>query len=183
MTFGEKLQSLRKQKGLSLEQLASQLAISMQAVSKWELDSSSPDTENIIQLSKLFHVSIDYLLKDELEHPDEGAVRNDDKTGRGNSFFGGYKNILGISFSLIGLIGNLTLGVLSSIHPVEISSAVVGNENSTTVRTGLPAFLEYHHIEWIGILCSMAIITGISILLSLQIKKIWCFNDLKGKII
>lgn len=74
MTLGEKLQSLRKQSGLSQEQLSSQLTVSRQAISKWELDSSLPDTENIIQLSKLFNVSIDYLLDDDIENTDDIQV-------------------------------------------------------------------------------------------------------------
>ena len=48
MTFGEKLHLLRKHKGMSQEQLASKLTVSRQAVSKWELDNSLPDTENVI---------------------------------------------------------------------------------------------------------------------------------------
>ena len=63
--LGEKIQRLRKEKGMSQEQLAAQLTISRQAVSKWELGESMPDTENIIQLSKLFSVSTDFLLNDE----------------------------------------------------------------------------------------------------------------------
>ena len=54
MKLGEKLQQLRKRSGLSQEQLASQLAVSRQAVSKWELDETMPDTENVIQLSRIF---------------------------------------------------------------------------------------------------------------------------------
>lgn len=65
--LGEKIQRLRKEKGLSQEQLAAQLTISRQAISKWELGESMPDTENIVQLSKLFGVTTDYLLNDEFE--------------------------------------------------------------------------------------------------------------------
>jgi len=50
MTFGEKLQALRKSKGMSQEQLAAQAIVSRQAISKWELGESLPDTDNIIQL-------------------------------------------------------------------------------------------------------------------------------------
>ncbi|MCI8839404.1 MAG: helix-turn-helix transcriptional regulator [Oscillospiraceae bacterium] len=71
MKFGEKLQKLRKQRGLSQEQLAAQLTVSRQAVSKWELDDTMPDTENVIQLSRLFGVSCDYLLRDEVN--EQGA--------------------------------------------------------------------------------------------------------------
>lgn len=68
MTLGEKLQQLRKSKSMSQEQLATQLTVSRQAISKWELGESMPDTHNIIQLSKLFEVSTDYLLHDEIEN-------------------------------------------------------------------------------------------------------------------
>ena len=69
MKLGEKLQRLRKKGGLSQEQLAARLTVSRQAVSKWELDDAVPDTENVIQLSRLFGVSCDYLLRDEVEEP------------------------------------------------------------------------------------------------------------------
>ena len=68
MTFGEKLLKLRKQNGLSQEELASQLTVSRQAISRWEMGSSMPDVENVIQLSKLFGVSYEYLLNDECEN-------------------------------------------------------------------------------------------------------------------
>lgn len=62
MMLREKIQKLRKAKGLSQEMLAEQLDVSRQAVSKWELGDSIPETEKIIQLSRLFQVSTDYLL-------------------------------------------------------------------------------------------------------------------------
>lgn len=64
MTLGAKLQTLRKQSGMSQETLAGQLGVSRQAVSRWELDISLPETENIIKLAKIFNVSFDYLLGD-----------------------------------------------------------------------------------------------------------------------
>ncbi|MCL2391718.1 MAG: helix-turn-helix domain-containing protein [Oscillospiraceae bacterium] len=67
MTLNEKIHQLRKGKGLSQEELASQLTVSRQAISKWELGESVPDTENVVQLSKIFGVSTDYLLNDEYE--------------------------------------------------------------------------------------------------------------------
>ena len=66
MTLGAKLQSLRKQTGMSQETLAGQLGVSRQAVSRWELDISLPETENIIKLAKIFNVSFDYLLNEEI---------------------------------------------------------------------------------------------------------------------
>lgn len=62
MKINEKLISLRKEKGWSQEELANQLNVSRQAISKWELGESLPDTNNIMQLSKLYGKSIDDLL-------------------------------------------------------------------------------------------------------------------------
>lgn len=67
MTFGEKLQLLRKSKFMSQEQLATQINVSRQAISKWELGESNPDMEKIVQISNIFDVTTDYLLKDEQE--------------------------------------------------------------------------------------------------------------------
>ena len=65
MKFGEKLLKLRKEKGWSQEELADQIPISRQAVSKWESGAAVPDTENVVRLSGLFGVSTDYLLHDD----------------------------------------------------------------------------------------------------------------------
>lgn len=66
MKFQEKLQSLRKQRGMSQEKLAESLGISRQAVSKWESGQSYPDTDKWVALSNLFGVPIDNLVRDEL---------------------------------------------------------------------------------------------------------------------
>ena len=65
MMLGERIYQLRKKSGMSQEKLAEKLNVSRQAVSKWELDESKPDTENIVKLSKVFGVSTNYLLLDE----------------------------------------------------------------------------------------------------------------------
>lgn len=62
MTFAEKLKSIRKQAGMSQEQLAEKLGVSRQAVTKWETDAGIPDIENIMAISALFDISIDELL-------------------------------------------------------------------------------------------------------------------------
>ena len=51
MTFAEKLKSIRKQTGMSQEQLAEKLGVSRQAVTKWETDAGIPDIENIMAIS------------------------------------------------------------------------------------------------------------------------------------
>lgn len=64
MNFSDKLQKLRRQKGLSQEELAEECGVSRQAISKWESDQSMPELDKLILLAELFEVSIDYLLRD-----------------------------------------------------------------------------------------------------------------------
>ena len=64
MSIGEKLKEGRKKAGLSQEQLSEKLCVSRQAITKWESNRGMPDIENIQNISKLFGVSIDYLLDD-----------------------------------------------------------------------------------------------------------------------
>ena len=61
MKFSEKLLSLRKQKGLSQEDLADKLNVTRQTVSKWELDQTVPDMNKLVEISKLFEISLDEL--------------------------------------------------------------------------------------------------------------------------
>ena len=81
MILAEKIMQLRKKAGWSQEELAEQLGVTRQSVSKWEGAQSMPDMEKILQMSRLFGVSTDFLLKDELEAaepdvaPDEPALR------------------------------------------------------------------------------------------------------------
>lgn len=75
MIFADKLTRLRKKSGMSQEELAEKMNVSRQSVSKWEGAQSVPDLEKILQLSGLFGVTTDYLLKDELE--DEEFVGKD----------------------------------------------------------------------------------------------------------
>ncbi len=62
MTFNQKLTDLRKTAGLSQDGLARQLGVSRQAISKWELGTAMPETENIVKLAQIFDVKVDYLL-------------------------------------------------------------------------------------------------------------------------
>lgn len=67
MTFAEKLYSLRTQYGYSQETLAEKLNVSRQAISKWELGTTLPETDKMIAISDFFDVSIDYLLKENIK--------------------------------------------------------------------------------------------------------------------
>ena len=60
--LGQRIQQLRKAKGFSQEELADRVGVSRQAVSKWERAESSPDTDNLLALARLYGVSLDALL-------------------------------------------------------------------------------------------------------------------------
>lgn len=78
--ISEKIIELRKSRGWSQEQLAEQLGISRQSVSKWESDMAVPDLDRIIKMSDLFGVSVDYLVKEEVN----------DGAGSGHLYSGNY---------------------------------------------------------------------------------------------
>ena len=65
MSFGEKLQKLRKAQGLSQEELVARLSVTRQTISKWELDQSTPELGLLAQISDIFSVTTDYLIKTE----------------------------------------------------------------------------------------------------------------------
>lgn len=65
MKLADKILNLRKTHGMSQEDLADKLNVSRQAISRWEMGTAQPDTPNVLQLSKLFGVTTDYLLNDD----------------------------------------------------------------------------------------------------------------------
>lgn len=77
MTLSEKIVSLRKAHGWSQEDFAEKLHVSRQAISRWENGTALPDAQNVLQISKLFGVTTDYLLNEDYESDsDIPAVQN-----------------------------------------------------------------------------------------------------------
>lgn len=74
MTLGEKIKIVRKQAGLSQEQLATKINVSRSAIAKWESDKGIPDIENLKNIARLLNVSIDFLL-DEQQNFDRLAIK------------------------------------------------------------------------------------------------------------
>ena len=72
MTFGNKLLQLRKDRKMSQDMLAEKLNVSRQAVSKWELDETLPDTDNLIKIADLFYVSVEYLVNEDVYKVESG---------------------------------------------------------------------------------------------------------------
>lgn len=76
MILAEKIMEQRKRCGWSQEELADQLGVSRQAVSKWESAQSIPDLGRVVEMSRLFGVTTDYLLRDEVEEPGDPAAED-----------------------------------------------------------------------------------------------------------
>ena len=66
MSLGENLQFLRKRENMTQEQLAETLEVSRQSVSKWESDSTYPETDKLLQLTEIFHCTLDDLMKKDI---------------------------------------------------------------------------------------------------------------------
>ena len=77
MLLADKIVTLRKRAGWSQEELAAQLGVSRQSVSKWEGAQSVPDMQKVVQMSRLFGVTTDYLLKEELGEPEPAPAESD----------------------------------------------------------------------------------------------------------
>lgn len=77
MLLADKIVTLRKRAGWSQEELAAQLGVSRQSVSKWEGAQSVPDMQKVVQMSRLFGVTTDYLLKEELGEPEPAQSEPD----------------------------------------------------------------------------------------------------------
>lgn len=93
MNMADRIQYLRKSKGISQEELADKVGVSRQAVSKWESEQSTPDIERVILLSDFFDVTTDYLLKG-IEPVSENTTEKSD--ARIFSLVGSVLNFIGL---------------------------------------------------------------------------------------
>lgn len=164
MTFAEKLLALRRARGWSQEELAAQVGVSRQALSKWENGAAMPDAENILAIAKLFGVTTDYLLID-----GEQASIAPLPAPRRTPAWRLACRIAGVSTAGVALIGLLILGILSSVFPADyaVSTAVPVEVGSPEVavpmiwRRGLDAFLRVHNLGWLFALCIALVLLGI----------------------
>ena len=106
--LSEKLYKLRKNSGLSQEQLAEQLNVSRQAISKWEQGTAVPESEKLISISNYFGVTVDYLLKeDTADTTNTTAEVMEEKT----------KMMAGIVICIAGVVSMVIWGLLSIFRP------------------------------------------------------------------
>lgn len=167
MNMSDRIQYLRKSKGISQEELADKIGVSRQAVSKWESEQSSPDLEKIITMSEFFDVTTDYLLK--------GIEPAADKEQRDNKFASQVLFISSTAFVFIGLFcafgGWYDKQTMETIWGSMIIQAVgiTGYFIGKLLSTEKPSF----YINWLNIMgiafIPVSMITGyISILLFKQ---------------
>ncbi len=103
MSIGNRISELRKKHNYSQEYVAEQLDVSRQAVSKWEQDQTSPDTNNLISLARLFGVSVEYLATG---HGDEASPNGSEAQSSQKPLPDqtGANRLLGIIVLAIGLV-------------------------------------------------------------------------------
>jgi transcriptional regulator with XRE-family HTH domain len=107
MTLSEKLYNLRRKQGLSQEVVAEKLDCSRQAISKWENGTTTPDAKMLKKYSELFGVSIDYLIKEEIQEPSStSSVKKDIQNKK-------LLSVLGFILSLIGCVSLILFGVIT----------------------------------------------------------------------
>ena len=157
MAFSEKLYDLRKKAGLSQEQLADQLGVSRQAVSKWESDKAFPESGTLIGISVLFDVSLDYLLKD--DDTDAPAPSETEADSRSTAGAGKNRRILGTVICIAGIVSLIVWGIISVILPS--MSDKIGESSAVT--------LDGNGIFLIG--CLAAVICGAVLLLTTKTDK------------
>ncbi len=126
MKLSDKILHLRKQYGMSQEDLAERLNVSRQAVSRWEVGSAQPDASNVLQLSKLFGVTADYLLNDSYESDqDVPAVKNTEISANQK-----IKRVIAVCVSAFGLSGNFVIYILSRCIKVPLHHITYDEEGN-----------------------------------------------------
>lgn len=110
MKLSEKLYWLRKRSGLSQEQLAERLDVSRQAISKWESGVSVPESEKLVVISSYFNVSVDYLLKDELDSPNANEPPSPQRKTEISRY-------VGLGLCILGFLCLIAWGVMMIANP------------------------------------------------------------------
>ncbi|MCI7740904.1 MAG: helix-turn-helix domain-containing protein [Clostridiales bacterium] len=140
MILADKIIELRKKNGLSQEELAEKLGVSRQAVSKWEGAQSVPDIQRILEMSRLFGVSTDYLLKDDMDFGSEAitesAAESDSPLRRvdmetASAFLAFRRNwapriALAVFLLIISPVALIMLGAFSEYGVLDISDNAAG---------------------------------------------------------
>ena len=107
MTLSQKLYALRRKHGFSQEMLAEKLDCSRQVISKWENGTTTPDAEMLQKYSELFCVSIDYLVKEDIDDP--ASTHQNVRSNVNTRLLG----ILGLVISIVGCVSLIVFGAIA----------------------------------------------------------------------
>ena len=163
MKLSEKIINLRKARNMSQEELAEQLGVSRQAVSRWEVGTALPDASNILQLSKLFGVSADYLLNDDYK----GEAPTPIKSKSVNSIAGTFvKKIIALCVAGFGFIGNFVIYVFSRFVEVSVPSRYYNSETESYWYTwgdgySYRYFIEEYNLELLTVMFFAMLTVGL----------------------
>ena len=153
MKLSEKLYSLRKKSGLSQEQLAEQLNVSRQAISKWESGVSVPESEKLIVISTYYNVSVDYLIKDDVETAD--SIQPTSSANKADIIV----KYVGLGLCILGFLFLIAWGVVMIANP-DISNDIADSSMITIDGRGI-----------LLIVCCVLVTVGIILLLRKQSRR------------
>nr|WP_317323359.1 helix-turn-helix transcriptional regulator [uncultured Flavonifractor sp.] len=142
MSFGTNLQFLRDRAGMTQEELAEQLQVSRQSVSKWESDTSFPEMEKLLVLCEIFHTDLDTLLR--------GDVRESYQTDAAgyDRFMNWFSNCVALGVGLILLALSLGMGLVGWFGaPEVVIPAVLLTGVAVAVTLFVVAGIRYDRFE------------------------------------
>ena len=136
MTLGEKMKLLRASRGLSQEQLAAELNVSRQAVSKWECGDAAPDLDKLRAICAYFGVTTDYLIWENEEDAPKAAVLAKERASRGRNEV--FSNVLLLALLLAGIAAlwsslRISFANDAMVHIILAVAAIAAAILSTTI--------------------------------------------------
>ena len=136
MTLGEKMKLLRASRGLSQEQLAAELNVSRQAVSKWECGDAAPDLDKLRAICAYFGVTTDYLIWENEEDAPKAAVPEKGRASRGRNEV--FSNVLLLALLLAGIAAlwsslRISFANDAMVHIILAVAAIAAAILSTTI--------------------------------------------------
>lgn len=177
MNLSEKILELRKQRGMSQEELAEKLNVSRQSVSRWENGSAQPDASNLSQLTKLFNVTADYLINDDYKNDTDIPIVKKIEMEARNKIL----KIFGACIALLGLVGNFVIYILSRFISVLIPYITHDNAGGKTYTWGkltgysYKYFIQQYSLEFLVILFWTLVVVGVFVAFS-NMQKLKAFT-------
>ena len=162
MTMGEKILNMRKARGWSQEELAEQIGVSRQAVSRWESGTAKPDADKILAICDQFGVSADYLLRENLSEKKDGQESICISANQPRMPVVTPVQILGILMILFGMILIFVLIIMSTTGIYEYTVATF--DRVVTYR-GLWGYVKTFDFEWLLFVDGFSVLAGTVLLL------------------